>query len=249
MKKYLTPLLAAGLMTVQANAAFTLFEDFDSDADWTDAESILSVVTDPIDGGSNSVGRIDGDAAGEFAKKAIGSTLTSGTVTFFYRVAVNDTNTEANTAASTFVTSATNGDGFSNAATVATIKDGIDFTTYDNGETTFASGLSNLTWYNVWVVADLDNAPNENVDVYISATDAASGSSYLDADFRQNVSNIDSIELVRGGRFGDPVFYDDIYIDTVGANLTNPIPEPASLILLAAGGLMMAGGRRRSDAS
>jgi len=49
---------------------------------------------------------------------------------------------------------------------------------------------------------------------------------------------------VGGGGFVGPVFIDDIYVDTAGVNLGNPIPEPAVLSTLAIGALALLRRRR-----
>jgi len=239
MKTLLRVIVLSSILTASLNAALVIFEGFDDVSDWTDSENILTTAVDPIDGGTNSVGVLAGDAAGEFATKALSSAISASSndlVTVFYRVAANDTNLTSNTFASTLLLSSDSGDGFAEAGPLATIKDGVDFTTRGSGsEATVLTGQSNLTWYNVWLVFDMDtwstsSQDSGDVDVYIS-TGAAPGSPTFDsAVFRQDQANqtIDSLELVRGGRFGDVVYYDDIYIDTTGANLAYPVPEPTT---------------------
>lgn len=227
---------------IPATASWVLFEDFDDVSDWTDTNSILSTAVDPIDGGGNSVGVLAGSSGGQFASKDLFSTISAAShdvVTVFFRVAVNDTNLSSDTVSTTLMLSSDSGDGFAEAGPLVSIKDGVEITTREAGaEGLVSDGLSNLTWYNVWVVADMDTWGNTDdigdVDVYLSTGTAPGTPTNGDAVFRRGQANttLDSLELVRGGRLGDVAYYDDIYIDTTGQNLTL-IPEPSSLVLTA----------------
>lgn|GEM_PF-1439632 len=242
MRTFLSLLFLFLLPAVPVTASWVLFEDFDDISDWTDSNSILSTAVDPIDGGGNSVGVLGGTSGGQFATKDLFSTISaanSDVVTVFFRMAVNDTNPASDTVSTTLMLSSDSGNGFAEAGPLVSIKDGVEITTREAGvEGLVSGGLSNLTWYNVWVVADMDTWGSTDdigdVDVYVSTGAAPGTPTNGDAVFRRGQANttLDSLELVRGGRVGDLAYYDDIYIDTTGQNLTL-IPEPSSLVLTA----------------
>ena len=103
-------------------------------------------------------------------------------------------------------------------------------------------------WYNVWLVLD---HTTDVTTIYINqgngdATTAAGSGGFRDT--AQNTVHDDLINLfIRGNSVGNPGYVDDIYVDTTGANLSNPaaIPEPATS-LLALVGLAFGMHRRRS---
>ena len=102
-----------------------------------------------------------------------------------------------------------------------------------------------LEWYNVWLV--IDNAA-DSAQVYLQGgaftdqvlLDSGGDTSFA---FRNGVDNNDLITLfIATGRNTDslppnptenigPVYLDDVYIDTSGVNLANPVPEPGTLAL------------------
>ncbi|MBE3095964.1 MAG: PEP-CTERM sorting domain-containing protein [Planctomycetes bacterium] len=125
-----------------------------------------------------------------------------------------------------------------------------------NGSTyDFLVNLVPATWYNLWALIDND-ADNTQVWLHTRPGEGATAADQLDAggqtmfDFRTDTSG----DLVKfyikaadGGSGRDPLWIDDIYLEgTSAVNLANPVPEPATLALLAFGGLgVLLRGRRK----
>lgn len=106
----------------------------------------------------------------------------------------------------------------------------------DGGSFTNVGTYSGDEWYNVWLV--LDHAA-DTADLYASqGTDPAVLLGAAGA-FRTSGNTVhdDLISLnVRMGNAqgnGATGYLDDIYVDTSGVNLANPIPEPATMALVA----------------
>lgn len=104
--------------------------------------------------------------------------------------------------------------------------------------------LSESTWYNLWILIDND-AGSSQVWLHDRPGQGALASDRLDAegvtsfDFRTDTHS----DLIRfylkaadGGSGIDPLWIDDIYLETTdAANLSNPIPEPATFALVLLG--------------
>ncbi len=108
-----------------------------------------------------------------------------------------------------------------------------------------ATNVSPLDWYNVWMV--IDNA-NDTTQLFMQGggftiqtrLDYQGDTTFL---FRNGVANNDLLTFfIATGRNTSnqppnptenvgPVYVDDVYIDTAGLNLMNPVPEPGGIAL------------------
>jgi hypothetical protein len=137
---------------------------------------------------------------------------------------------------------------------------GYDHLSVRNGSSLpqLTDNVTPLTWYNVWTVI---NHASDSYRVYIQGgafatqTLMAAGSA-TDFVFRNGATNADLITLfIATGRHTDavppnpkenvgPVYIDNVYIDTSGPSLVNPVPEPATSLLAAIGAMMAPGAFR-----
>jgi hypothetical protein len=106
----------------------------------------------------------------------------------------------------------------------------------------FTDGANSLTitpdtWYNVWLLVDNTAATYQ---AYTQGPSDAAPVQYLggtvtgDFAFRSTANphgNLISYLLDSNATSGN-TYFDDIYVDTAGHNLANPVPEPSSLALL-----------------
>jgi hypothetical protein len=142
------------------------------------------------------------------------------------------------------------------------IRDGGNFR-YTSLDTTTANEIPTVAnaLYNVWFVI---NNSADNYQVYIQSNDipALSGTPHqvfgLDGTtgvstggtfgFRNGAAANDLITVNMGnGAAGNAVNFDDIYVDNTSAtpNLTNPVPEPAAIGMLALAGFGLLARRRK----
>lgn len=122
--------------------------------------------------------------------------------------------------------------------------------------------VSPLEWYSVWML--IDNAA-DTTQIYLQGGVFATPT-LLDSNgqsafaFRNGVASNDlATFFIATGRHADnlppnptqnigPVYFDDLYIDTTGINITNPVPEPGSIALglIGVSALVAVALRRRS---
>jgi len=118
--------------------------------------------------------------------------------------------------------------------------------------TTLVSPVTLDTWYNIWVVVDND-ATAPTYDVYTSTGTDNGMLALSNAQWRNSPSpiavgqSIDAIGFMAAGGAGSELLVDNIYWAT-GIETTNPVPEPAALLLigLGAGGLFAVRHRKRA---
>ena len=109
--------------------------------------------------------------------------------------------------------------------------------------------------YNVWHYID-NMADTSEVYVQKVGTDPAPVQLFNGATtaftFRNGVASNDLVQFLFMAGTGSAtdaahttIFFDNVYVDTTGKNIANPVPEPASLAILGIGAAFLAGRRRR----
>lgn len=136
------------------------------------------------------------------------------------------------------------------------VNNAVDLVAFDGPTGANGNGTQTLTtpdpdaWYNVWMVA---NTATLSYDVYLEGPGltgvelVANNFGFRNANSVNDVPQAleDALGTINirpngGGANGtSSVWFDDFYIDPSNENLTNPIPEPASLSLLGLGAMLM----------
>jgi hypothetical protein len=244
--------------------AFTLVENFDSLAPgalngqngWT-AGTLWSVAAAPTGGSGNAAAGLFSTTTTAGAYKFLGAPIpnASASATLFFRIrrdgAVNTSSGLSDDPAGALF-------GAFEAQLNSQSQD--NFNARDAGvfDSLGAGSFANMTWYNVWMVV------NNSADTYQLWIDPGSFGSPGSAlshvadpngvagDFDFSFRNGAAANPLNGVLFAigsdansNGTFYvDDIYVDTAGQNLVNPVPEPSALVLLG-GGAAALGLRRR----
>ncbi len=257
--KFVIPIVALSC-AVPASGAFVLVENFDNlntaalngQNGWT-AGATWTVAANPT-GGPGKAARGAAIAVpvpatpppAQGASKALSTPIANNTTgTSFFRVYRS-----GNVNISAGLTDNAGGALFGSYETQLNSQQSDSFKVNDGG--TFddlgAGTFANMSWYNIWMVA---NNTNDTYRLYTSTgsgaatavLDPAPGTAGdFDFNFRNNTGTLQTTPLnsvllaigVNTGATGT-FFVDDIYVDNTGLNLTNPVPEPsvAGLAILA----------------
>ena len=203
-----------------------------------------AISSDPADG-ANKVLDVHGDADAENNDKAA-AIADGNTGTLFFRFYVPTGNTPD---LSIGVSGEAVPDNGSDLGPTFRIND-TSAQVYDSAFQTVGT-LARDTWYSVWVVV-ANNSGGDFFQAYIQGGEFTTQTKlYYGVDddtfaFRNNPTG-DFLMLdirANGSHNGDSTLFDDIYIDATAENLT-AVPEPASLALLACGGVATMLRRRR----
>jgi hypothetical protein len=275
MKLFPSLLLAAVSCAAvhQAQSAFVLIDDFESlsigalnqaGSGWTSSNSAFTVAVDPADA-LNQVASFGSTTAQSNAFKSM--LLPDGAVgTLFFRL-----RRSATWNMSVGASDLTPGLGgvFNDYESQLNFNrsDGNNYTRFNdasnaggafvNIDSDPAAGqqfdvLVNL-WYNFWIV--IDSSTNTST-AWVSADGALTPDFQLVGEtsglasfrFRNGTTNNNALInflVMTSGTHTGPAYLDDIYFDSTGQNLNNPIPEPSSALALLGGAAMLLIRRRR----
>ena len=244
-----------GGVSLPAGAAFVAIDDFESytvgtaisgQGNWTASDSASGVAADPEDAANNALAV---SYNYKFARNNLSATIADGTTgTFFYQFRLSGTTLSLGHGLSD---QATPGIGSNTAYEVRMISGNSGSTKYDDAGTSVdfnpALTLSTDTWYSLWLVAD--NSA-DTTRIYIEGGSFATQTELVGPDalnFKYGTTGplVTFLIVANSSNGSSKTYFDNLYIDTTGANTSNPlIPEPASMAMLAVGGLMMLRRRR-----
>lgn len=249
-------------------SAFILVENFDSLATgplggqngWT-AGSLWSVAAAPTGGSGQSGAGLFSTSSTQAAYKFLDPVITNSNTaaTLFFRLRreglVNTSSGLSDDPAGTL---------FGNFEAQINSQSGTNFNVRDAGvfDNLGANSFLNTTWYNVWMVV------NNTTDTYrlwmdvgnfgspstaqTAIADPNGGAGDFEFTFRNSGGGLESNPLngvlfaIGSDANSNGTFYiDDIYVDTAGQNLTNPVPEPSAVALLGGASLLGLLRRRR----
>lgn len=240
----LSAVAIVAIATAAAQAAFIGIDDFE---DYTAADSISdkddwnnngTVATDPA-GGSNLVLAFDPSNGTGYYNGSDIAIADGSTATLFFRARMT-AGGQAFGFGMSDTTSPNPWDSFE--AQLTWDKTGNPISVRNGGKDGPhpAAAATADAWYNIWMVIDNDN---DTYDVHFQSNDDATYSSKTkvgdDAGFRNDPAenDLESFFMRTNDGTGSVLYIDDIYLDTAGENLANPIPEPGTLALLGIGGL------------
>lgn len=106
------------------------------------------------------------------------------------------------------------------------------------GPGTYWAPMARDTWTNIWIVVDND-AADPTFDLYYSTGADAATLVVADANWRNFAGNVDlnGIGFMAAGWEFTEYYIDNIYY-AAGEDLSNPVPEPASVALVTLGALL-----------
>ncbi len=228
--------MLAFLAPATSQANFSLVDSMEGANNWTGAGGI---VTDPANPSNNVYGITAGETTPIGATLGLGSGIADGTTgTLFFRIrSTADASGDFDWVFGSSIDSPTDwgdyiGYGGMNSDESRTSPGEPMFVRDDGFKSVGAASAD--TWYNVWLV--LDNDGKETTMYYNTGlgTPATDSSTLFASGAFRNV-NTDAITTlwVRNNEPGTTGYIDDIYLDTTGSNLANPIPEPSSYALIA----------------
>lgn len=103
--------------------------------------------------------------------------------------------------------------------------------------------ITDGAWWDCWIV--IDNTNDQNTFYAQPSDGSAAGSSWGTYNFLNGSASFDIVSFyLHSAGSGTNAYIDDLYVDATGVNLTNPVPEPASMSLLGLGAIALIRRRR-----
>jgi hypothetical protein len=240
------------LASVNAEAAFVLIDDFESYADgainglggWVTTTGTPSVMADPDDA-TNQTLRVNGSTQGVY--KNIPNIVDGTTGTLFYQIRINGSNYNlghglADVAAPTIGQNTAFEVRVSHQPSASLQVDDSNVLEQFSPSVTLAAN----TWYSLWLVA---NNTTDTFRVFIQGGSYATQTELTGADefgFKNGTTDpLQTFLVIANSSNVNAVYFDNLYIDTTGENLSNPIPEPATATTVLGIAALAALGRRR----